>query len=61
MVGEMQSFTFLQCWDLVVLQEFRERKFLIAGVVGDGFLEEVGFELSLGGCGGFVKVKTREA
>lgn len=57
----MQSFTFLQCWDLVVLQEFRERKFLIAGVVGDGFLEEVGFELSLGGCGGFVKVKTREA
>lgn len=45
----MQSFTFLQCRDPVVLREFRERKFLIAGVVGDGFLEEVGFELSLGG------------
>ena len=39
----------------------RERKFLIAGVVRDGFLEEVGFELSLGGWGGFVKVKTRGA
>jgi len=57
----MQSFTFLQCRDPVVLREFRERKFLIAGVVGDGFLEEVGFELSLGGWGGFVKVKTRGA
>lgn len=52
---------FLQCWDPVVLQEFRERKFLIAGVVRDGFLEEVGFELSLGDWGGFVKVKTRGA
>lgn len=57
----MQSFTFLQCRDPVVLWEFRERKFLIAGVVGDGFLEEVGSELSLGGWGGFVKVKTRGA
>lgn len=42
----------------MVLQ-FRDRKFLIAGVVREGFLKAVGFELSLGGWGGFVKVKIR--
>ena len=45
----------------MLLQEFRERKFLIAGVVREGFSEEVGFELSLGVWGGFAKMKMKGA